>query len=221
VNGEVPATGGSRDRGGPVIETAAPIGTAAYFEEIHRADPDPFGLFDRSYEQRKRKLALSLLGQPRYQRAFEPGCSAGAVTLELAERCDRVVAMDLAAAAVELASFNCATGGLSNVEVRSGTIPGEWPDGEFDLVVFGEIGYYLSPGDLAESAQRAAACLVGPAHLLAVHWRPPIDNCALTGDEVHCVLLETPGLAPIGRYEEECFLAELFGAGPCASLPSP
>ena len=39
----------------------------------------------------------------RYASAFEPGCSIGVLTAQLAPRCDRLLACDVAAAAVESA----------------------------------------------------------------------------------------------------------------------
>lgn len=186
------------------------IGTAEYFEAIHAGSPDPFGLTESWYEQRKRAISLAMLSAPRYQRAFEPGCSMGAFTAGLAQRCDEVIAFDRAGSAIGRAAAYLRSLGHENVRLAVARVPGDWPEGAFDLVVLGEVGYYLSPEELTVTLERAASSLAPGGQLLAVHWRPPIENCALTGDDVHELLLAAPGLALLARHVEERFRADLL-----------
>ena len=44
--------------------------TVAYFERLYGANPDPYGLRLRWYEQRKRELTLAALPHPRYRSAY-------------------------------------------------------------------------------------------------------------------------------------------------------
>jgi hypothetical protein len=204
-----------------VITTDLPIGTTQYFEHIHAVDPDPFGLFSRWYECRKRQVASAMLASERYRRAFEPGCSVGAFTLELARKCHEVVAMDVAQAAVNAATVNFAKANASNIEIVVGAVPDDWPTGSFDLVVLGELGYYLGPSRLRSTALQAASSLEPGGHLLAVHWRLPIDNCELGGDQVHAIVRETDRLRLLAHYEEEQFVSDLFERQPGPGLPPP
>lgn len=202
-----------------MTETLPPLGTDEYFEEVHARFGDPFGLLERPYEKRKRAITLAMLGVRRYRRCFEPGCSIGVLTEQLAARCDEVVAADSSPSAVTEARRRL--GHLSSVRVERRRLPKDWPEGVFDLVVLGEIGYYFSPSELDAVSEKVASALEGGGHLLAVHWRPPIANCSLHGEEVHAVLRERTGLIPLASYREELFVAELFSQGPRGALPTP
>jgi hypothetical protein len=57
---------------------------------------DPWGFADRWYEERKRAITLAALPDRRYRTAFEPGCSIGVLTADLAHRCDFILAGDVA-----------------------------------------------------------------------------------------------------------------------------
>ncbi|GFE18529.1 hypothetical protein Sgleb_65760 [Streptomyces glebosus] len=98
-----------------------------YFEAMYARAVDPWDLAGRWYEQRKYALTLASLPRPRYRAAFEPGCSVGVLTARLAERCDHLLATDRMPAAVVSAAER--TRVLPQVEVRSLTVPDEWPDG--------------------------------------------------------------------------------------------
>ena len=74
-----------------------------YFEDLYARHADPWGFADRWYEQRKRALLLASLPRPRFARAFEPGCSIGVLTAELAPRCDALLATDVAEGALSAA----------------------------------------------------------------------------------------------------------------------
>lgn len=204
------------------LNVVSAIGSPGYFEEIHHASADPFGLFERPYEQRKRALCLAMLARPRYQRVFEPGCSVGALSLELAGRAVEVVVSDRAEAAVARTRANLAAARCCNVVVEVGEIPEWWPEGNFDLVVLGEIGYYLSAARLETVCGQVLSSLASGGELLAVHWRPPITNCELTGDEVHATIARS-GFESLAHYEEESFLADLYSPAGRAksSLPQP
>jgi len=117
-----------------------------YFADMYAGAEDPWGFRSRWYEQRKRDVTLAALTRPRYRRAFEPGCSIGVLTAALADRCDDVVAADVDERAVTTARDSLAP--LGNVRVERLSLPQEWPDGMFDLVVISELAYYLGPAEL-------------------------------------------------------------------------
>lgn len=116
---------------------------AAYFSELWRVG-DPWDLETSPFEQAKYDAQLALIdaGARRYGRALEIGCAAGAFTRRLAERCDSVVALDIAEPAIALARARTRT---TNVDYRVGNIM-QWDaelDGQWDLVVLAETVCYL------------------------------------------------------------------------------
>lgn len=181
---------------------------ATYFDAMYRAARDPWGFEDRWYEQRKYAISLAQLPAGRYRSAFEPGCSIGVFTRMLASRCDALVSCDLAAAAVRAATGR--TLDLPHVRVEQRDIPGQWPSGRFDLMVFSEILYYFSDHDLEQVLKNAVTALEPEGTLLAVHWRHPVAEYPRSGDDVHHVLADWPGLARLVRHTEPDFLAEVY-----------
>jgi SAM-dependent methyltransferase len=179
-----------------------------YFDDMYQQARDPWGFESRWYEQRKYAISMALLPEQRYRSAFEPGCSVGVLTGMLAERCNRLISCDLAASAVSVAAERART--MSNVRIKQAAIPGWWPTGTFDLIVFSEILYYLGDADLSVTLQRMMASMTSGGTILAVHWRHPVREYPRTGDDVHCILGRQPGLSRLVRHEEPDFLAEAF-----------
>ena len=161
--------------------SATPI---AYFEQLYRQDVDPWGLDARFYEQRKRAALLAALTRPRFRRAFEPGCATGSLTVELARRCDEVVAWDAVDSAV--AGARERLGGARGVGVDVGNIPDEWPAGVFDLIVLSEVGYYCA--DLRRLASRVEQSLDADGVLVACHWRHAASMHLHSAGDVHAAL---------------------------------
>lgn len=96
---------------------------ALYFDELYRRSDDPWKLREGWYERRKRALTLAMLPRPRYRNAFEPGCANGELTLELARRCDALLAADLHGRAVQLTRERVARGLAADT-------PGQWTSNE-------------------------------------------------------------------------------------------
>lgn len=179
-----------------------------YFDQMYAAAPDPWGLATRWYETRKYAISLALLPEPRYQDTFEAGCSVGVLTSLLAGRCGQVLAWDASRAAVTAAAAR--TAGLPNVRVRQGAIPGDWPSGPFDLIVFSEVLYYFAGGELDLVLDRGVASLRPGGSLLAVHWRHPVADYPRGGDDVHRVLAARRDLARRVGHTETDFTAEVY-----------
>ena len=106
-----------------------------YFHDMYRDSDDPWGFTSRWYEQRKYALSLAALSSPRYGSVFEPGCSVGVLSAQLATRADHLLCMDVSPRAVELARERL--DGHDSVEVRVGDIVSDWPPGRFDLISSG------------------------------------------------------------------------------------
>jgi Nodulation protein S (NodS) len=180
--------------------------SAPYFDRLYDASPDPWEFRSRPYEIRKRAVTLACLPDDRYASVFEPGCSIGVLTCALASRCERVLSMDVSALALALAADNVP----SNVELRQGAVPEDWPAERFDLVVLSEVGYYLAEADCWRLGRLAAD---GTRDLLAAHWRHPVDDYPLPGDEVHRILEETSteaGMTHLVEHIEHDFRVDVW-----------
>lgn len=181
---------------------------ATYFEQLFTADPDPWALSDRWYEQRKRALTLAALTRQRYARAFEPACANGDLSALLAPRCEHLLCMDASATATQLTCQRLH--GQPQVEVRQGHLPADWPEGEFELIVLSEFGYYLDSRDWAQVIDQAQASLSPQGSLLACHFLRPMAECPQTGQQVHEQLQARLDLVRVMQHREADFLLELW-----------
>lgn len=182
----------------------------AHFERLHRDDADPWGVEGRWYEERKRALTLACLPHERYGAAFEPGCSIGALSRELArERCDRVLGVDASASAIERARGLAAD--LPGVELAVMRVPEEWPEGRrFDLVVISELGSYLTPKRFAHLVERTRASLQPGGAVVACHWRHHEPDHEQEADDVHGALRRAPGFDLVVEHREADFLLDVL-----------
>nr|WP_207191585.1 SAM-dependent methyltransferase [Paracraurococcus ruber] len=168
-----------------------------YFEALYAADPDPWRFASSDYERAKYAATLAALPRPRYRRALEVGCSIGVLTAQLAARCDSLLAIDIAEAALAAARARCA--GRPGLDFRRMAVPGDWPEGSFDLILLSEVAYYLDATDLARLATRVAAALTPGGEALLVHWIGETDY-PLSGDAATERFLAAAGL-PVIRQE--------------------
>ena len=174
------------------------------FEQVHGDSDDPWDV-DSFYERRKRAVTVASLPAEHYGRALEVGCSVGALAVDLAGRCDHLLAIDGSERAVDLAARR--TADLDHVDVRRARIPDEWPEGRFDLVSISEVGYFLDRRELADVIVRARDALTDDGHLLLCHWRHEIVGWPLDGPDVHEAFLAT-GAPVLVEHREPDF--ELF-----------
>jgi SAM-dependent methyltransferase len=183
----------------------------SYFDDLYAAAEDPWSLRTRWYEQRKYALTTAVLPRRRYADAVEVGCSVGELTAALAQRCDRLTAWDVSAAAVEQTRQR--TAGLPGVRVEQRGIPVD-PLPPCDLVVLSEVLYYLDPGDLRAAVATVRAAVRPGGTVLAVHWRHPVADYPQTGDAVHAVLRQELDFSRVAVHEEADFLLDCWVAAP-------
>lgn len=182
---------------------------AAYFEDLYRRDPDPWAFETSDYEAGKYARTLAALGDRRFPRALELGCSIGVFTELLAGRCDSVCALDVAPSAVARARERLAS--LPGVEVEHRALPEELPAGPFDLIVCSEILYYWSEDVLVGALPRLERALAPEGSLIAVHWRPQTRTYPLQGDEVHTILRrELSALEHAAEHVEDSYRLDRF-----------
>lgn len=187
-----------------------------YFDALYASSEDPWSFTERWYERRKRALTIAALPYARYSRAFEIGCSIGTLTAELADRCDTLVSVDTAAAAVATARTRLI--GVSNVELSVMNVPDQWPAGTFDLIVLSEVAYYFDENDLHGLLDVVVASLNPSGLLVACHWRHPVADYPLTGDKAHELIRTSAGMVMMAEYVDHDLRLEVFGIEPPQSV---
>jgi len=190
-----------------LIEDAGAL-PSDYFDATYERNDDPWGFETRWYEERKRALTMAILPEQRYGRALEIGCSIGVLTDQLADRVDELLAVDVSQAAVDRARQR--VGDRATVELRD--VVHDFPPGPFDLVVLSEVGYYFGAA-LDRVLDDIDAAIGETGTLVACHWRHPVADYPLAGDEVHQRIRDR-GLTMIAIHLEEDFVLEAFSRDP-------
>lgn len=169
-----------------------PTSSPAFFEDKYQRTPDPWGFAVKDEELQRYAITIAALSGRRYARAFEPGCSIGVLTQQLASLCDSVEAIDFSSTAVAQARARCAH--LRHVHIECGTLATRTSVTEFDLIVLSEIGYYFDEASWLVLSTRLVRSMAPRSTLLAVHWLGHSADHCLSGDTVHHVLSQLPGL---------------------------
>ena len=191
--------------------TTQPPLTPAYFDQLYARDPDPWKFATSSYERDKYAATLAALPRPRFARVFEVGCSIGVLTRQLAGRCDAILAVDVAEAALQQAADRCV--GLPGVEFARMVVPQDWPAGAFDLIVFSEVVYYLSATERRVAARLSIDNLAPGGSVMLVNWHGPTDG-GLTGDVAAEEFLEAcaPDLRLVTQHRAERYRLDVLTA---------
>lgn len=179
----------------------------SWFEAFYGRHADPWGLESRWYEQRKRELLVASLTQPSYRHTLELGCGTGLVTQLLAARSERVTAVDVVDEALSRAAERVSS---PHVAFERRRAPEEWPDGRFDLIVLSELAYYWSPAQLRLAVDLFHDSLTDDGELVLCHWRAPIPDCALTGDDVHAIIAADTRFSRVLTHIEDEFVLEVL-----------
>lgn len=159
---------------------------ATHFDAAYAASTDPWSAATSWYEQRKRAVLMSALPRSRYRSGWEPACSVGLLTAELAARCDRIEASDVSDRAV--AAARAATQELPNVRVDRARLPDDPPPygaDECDLVVLSEVLYYLAAADRCAVLELARRLLAPDGHLVVAHWRGHPYDAHCSGEQAN------------------------------------
>ncbi|HEY2006705.1 MAG TPA: SAM-dependent methyltransferase [Solirubrobacteraceae bacterium] len=181
---------------------------SAEFEALYRVNPDPWGYESSLYERTKYAATLAACGPGPFAEALELGGSIGVFTAALAPRCRRLVSIDAAATAVDVARARLAS--QPQVEVRLGSIPADIPSRSFDLVVASEILYYLEAPDLEATLSTLGDRLRPGARLVAVHWRPAGPERPFTAEQVHARLRRADWARLVACAPTDEYLLDVF-----------
>jgi SAM-dependent methyltransferase len=164
----------------------------AAFEARYVGGKDPWSFGKSAYELGRYRAILGSLRRSAYETVYEPGCSIGVLTQQLAAIAGRVIATDFAPSATIQARMRCAN--HPNVHIVCADVSVFVPPVPLDLIVFSEIGYYFSPADLSRLAAQLTACLTPGGEFVAAHWLGNSVDHVLHGDRVHEILHEALAL---------------------------
>lgn len=162
--------------------------TSDFFEALYQENSDPWQFETSEYEAQKYATTLDALPRDVYQSGFEIGGSIGVLTEKLAQRCHSLLSIDVSKIAQAQAIKRCEY--LTNIDFQMMSVPQEFPDRDFDLIILSEVGYYWCREDLTKAQELMLDRLRSTGHLLLVHWIVDARVLPLTGDEVHDSFLE-------------------------------
>jgi SAM-dependent methyltransferase len=160
----------------------------SYFDDLYRANPDPWQFETSEYEAAKYAATIAALPRSDYRSALEIGGSIGVLTEKLASSCKALLSIDVSALAQARAIERCQA--LPQVDFQIMRIPEAFPDQTFDLILISEVGYYWNWSDLRRSQQGLLDRLEVGGHLLLVHWTLYAKDYPLSGDAVHDAFIE-------------------------------
>ncbi len=179
----------------------------AYFEDIYARDPDPWRFATSEYERAKYDATLAALPPAPMGRTLEVGCSIGVLTQLLAPLCESLLAIDAVDAALDRARARCAE--FKHVSFARMVIPQDWPQVMFDVILFSEVLYYLSPEDLATTARLTQSSLKPGGVTLLVHYTQP-TNYPASGDAASAAFIAATGFLPILQRAEADYRLDLL-----------
>lgn len=191
--------------------TSAPSVPREHFEALYARAPDPWEYETNDYEKDKYAKTLSMLPLQRYGRALELGCSIGVLTALLAKRCNELIGVDCAAAAVDAARLRLS--GEPHVVIRQMQAPAEMPEGLFDLIVLSEVLYFFADPDLVLIAGFVRERLRPGGTCILVNFLGDTES-PQTGDGAASTLIGQciPPLEMITRHRHENYRIDVMAA---------
>jgi hypothetical protein len=172
---------------------------ASHFQRLYQANPDPWGFNTSRYEQAKYRHTEKALERRRFTSGLEVGCSIGILTRMLAPQCARLLATDIVEDPLPDARARCAD--QPHVRFERMQVPMQWPGERFDLLVFSEVLYFLSPADIAHCARRVKQSVLPGAAVLLVNWLGRSDDPCSGDQAAERFIAETAGALTIVRQD--------------------
>lgn len=152
----------------------------AVFDRLFAGGSDPWDLQNSEYERAKRAATLAALGNGRFRHALEVGCAYGLLTEQLARRCDRVLALDISE--VALARARARLEEEDRITLMRAEVPADWPEGQFDCMIWSEVLYFLSAAEIEQCSDLARHALLPGGVCVLVNWTGAND-LPVSGEE--------------------------------------
>ncbi|MCB8878329.1 class I SAM-dependent DNA methyltransferase [Acidisoma silvae] len=140
----------------------------AYFDALYTRDADPWDFRTSDYEKKKYAATIAMIGDRRYARSLEVGCSIGVLSAYLAPVCDAFLGVDISEIPLAAARATCSA--FPNARFTCMATPGDWPEGQFDLIVLSEVLYFLPPDAVNIMAARVEKSLVRGGRVILANW---------------------------------------------------
>ena len=181
-----------------------------YFDEVYGANTDPWNFETSDYEKAKYAVTIDALTKPYYQNVFEIGCSIGVLSEMLVKRCAKLLAVDAAAAPLVQARQRLKK--YPDVQIEKMTVPGDFGEEMYDLILISEVAYYLNDTGLETLRKKTMNQLSKGGHLLMVHWTPQVHDYPQTGDYVNDYFLQLQNIAlkHLHQQRHETYRLDLF-----------
>ena len=182
-----------------------------HFDSMYEVGADPWE-FERSwYEERKRSIVLASLLHRDLGRVLELGPATGLLTLALAQRAERVVAVEVSRRAIEQVGARLSAAGLrERVELIHGPVPRIWPVGPFDTIVASEVGYFLTEAQWRRTLERVAQDLTPKGCVVVVNWLHPVEGLAIDGASADGIAAGTSDLETVLEHREPDFVLRVM-----------
>lgn len=177
-----------------------------YFERLYAEDPDPWRFSTSDYERDKYAATLTALLPRHFANGFEVGCSIGVLTKQLSKITDTLLAVDISDIALDQARMRCPGVSFANMDVRSA-----WPEGQFDLILFSEVLYYLEIDGIRLVARHTVKSLELGGVVGLVNWSGPTGG-ACSGDEAAELFIAScaPRLTPSSQSRTERYRVDVL-----------
>ncbi|MGJ8593861.1 MAG: PIG-L family deacetylase [Aquaticitalea sp.] len=159
-----------------------------YFDALYENNPDPWNFTNSEYEIKKYETIDSFLGDQNYSHGLELGCSIGIQTRFFANRCRRLLAVDISEEAIK--SAESLNKNLDHVQFKVMDILKDFPAETFDFISMCEVGYFFSQEALKTVFQNITNRLENKGQVLLVHWTSYVRDFPLTGQQVHKLFQE-------------------------------
>ena len=184
---------------------------SSFFDETFSKSSDPWAYTSNFDEISKFRTTIRCLPKVQFKNAFEIGCAIGVLSQKLANKCDRLLSVDYSEVGLEEARKRCA--GLPQVRFEQMQIPQQFPTEKFDLILFSEVGYYLTIPDLLITKQKIIDQLLPGGYLLMVHFRSQVESFILNGDIVHDTFIQDSAqfLKHLGDPRKQKFWIDIRG----------
>lgn len=190
------------------VKGGVPKCNPAFFDALYAENDNPWKFRSSGYEQARFQRILDALSGRKFRSALELGCSNGELTARLARRCTHVVAVDSSTVALESARRRCTR--FPWVDFRRVVLPEDEELGQFDLIVFSELGYYFDPTRLGIVARWLRGQWLAGGVLLACHWLGEWDGHSSSAAVVHETLAASFAPATAKRLACDDFILDVW-----------
>jgi predicted TPR repeat methyltransferase len=195
------------------------------YAESFAARADPWGYEVKPFEFEKFQAANELLDGVRngayFERAWEIGCAEGVMTERLAQRCERLSAVDFMPLALQRARMRCL--GFSNISFSQWDLRFDSAPGTFDLIVIMDVlgSFFGRRSDIRRARDKVVSALAPDGYLLysdcldQLHKRPIYDSwwgrfLLVRARNIYRFVAAHPALVKVASRETEMHLLALF-----------